>query len=218
MNDRKVTRIITPGTLIDENFMDPFSNNYVLAIHTEPPVKNSDVVGLAWIDLSTGHFFLQSTTFTALPSFLARISPREIVLGEDLESSKDHGLFESLAEDRHIITYQKSCDVKPIEEWASRLESPVSQTAIDSFSPEEVAAGGSLLEYVSTRLQSSDMKLQPPIRQVEVMGIDKHTMRALEIKKTMREDILTGSLLHVVRKTVTKGGARLLETWLSTSS
>lgn len=102
-----------------------------------------------------------------------------------------------------------------MKEWTTQLESPVPQASIDSFSAEEVAAGSSLLDYVATRLQSGDMKLQPPTRQVEVMGIDKHTMRALEIKKTMREDILTGSLLHVVRRTITKGGARLLETWLS---
>jgi DNA mismatch repair ATPase MutS len=59
------------------------------------------------------------------------------------------------------------------------------------------------------------MKLQPPTRQLDMMGIDRNTMRALEIKKTMREDMVTGSLLHTVRRTVTKGGARLLDNWLS---
>lgn len=236
MHDRKVSRIITPGTLIDENFMDPFTNNYVLAIHMEKPFSQELLgeavygegqttlshghhafgqIGLAWLDLSTGHFFTQSTTFPSLPSFLARIGPREIVLGKDLQASKEHGIFTVLAEDRHLITYTDASKVRPLSEWASMLESPVPTRSTNDFTPEEVAAGSALLHYVETRLQGSSMKLQPPSRQLEVMGIDKNTMRALEIKKTIRDDLFTGSLLHTVRRTVTKGGARLLDCWLS---
>ena len=95
------------------------------------------------------------------------------------------------------------------------LESSIPPRLENTFSPEEVAAGSTLLQYVKTRLQGSNMKLQPPTRQLDMMGIDKNTMRALEVKKTMREDMFTGSLLHTVRRTVTKGGARLLDNWLS---
>ncbi|KAH7364493.1 muts domain V-domain-containing protein [Rhexocercosporidium sp. MPI-PUGE-AT-0058] len=235
MHDRRVTRIITPGTLIDENFMDPFSNNYVLAIHTteysmdELPrdslpesilaVRESLPIGLAWLDLSTGHFFTQSTTLSNLPSFLARISPREIVLEKDLQASKDHGIFEVLADDHHhLITYTDPSKTKEISEWEPMLESPVPARSIGEFTAEEAAAGSSLLQYVETRLQGSNMKLQPPLRQLDMMGIDKNTMRALEIRKTMKDDLLTGSLLHTVRRTVTKGGARLLDNWLSSPS
>jgi DNA mismatch repair ATPase MutS len=61
------------------------------------------------------------------------------------------------------------------------------------------------------------MKIQPPSRQYNVMGIDKSTMRALEIKKTIRDDHFAGSLLYTIRRTVTQGGARLLDNWLSKS-
>lgn len=240
MHDRRVARIITPGTLIDENFMDPFSNNYVLSIHIENSgnSKESDEeldpghhsgtttsqedpslpAGLAWLDLSTGHFFTQSTTLSAIPSFLARIGPREIVLDEDLQASKDHGIFTVLAEDHHLITYTNSTEVRPISEWKPMLESPVSPRAAEEFTREEVAAGSVLLQYVETRLLGSNMKLQPPTRQLDMMGVDKNTMRALEIKRSMRDDTATGSLLHTIRRTVTKGGARLLDSWLSESS
>lgn len=234
MHDRRVTRIITPGTLIDENFMDPFSNNYVLAIHIEnatkttteiitpslplsPDLHLSLLVGLAWLDLSTGHFFTQSTTFAALPSFLSRISPREIILDEDLQKSKDHGIFSVLADDHQLITYRGPSEAIPFSKWESMLESPISPRVASEFTTEEIAAGSSVLQYVEARLQGSNMKLQPPVRQLDMMGIDKNTMRALEIKKTMREDVVTGSLLHTVRRTVTKGGARLLDNWLSKS-
>lgn len=226
MHDRRVSRVITPGTLIDENFMDPFSNNYVLAIHANDTLQNSlidtasrsqalvDPIGLAWLDLSTGHFLTQSTTMEMLPAFLARIGPREIVLDEDLQVLKDHGIFTILAEDQHLITYTNVNKVKTILEWTPMLESPVPSSLADTFTAQEIAAGSTLLQYVKTRLLGEKLKLQPPARQLDVMGIDKNTMRALEIRRTMRDYLFKGSLLHTVRRTVTQGGARLLERWL----
>jgi DNA mismatch repair ATPase MutS len=236
MHDRKVSRVITPGTLIDENFMDPFTNNYVLNIHIEKlsealaanhVAENEAVnhnlvdeqsalpIGLAWLDLSTGHFFTQSTTLAVLPSLLARIGPREIVLDESFRAIHDHNLFSTLREDHHLVTYVEASEPKPMSEWSHMLESPVPVKQEGEFTTLEIAAGSTLLQYVETRLQGSAMKLQPPSRQLDVMGIDKNTLRALEIKTTIRDDLFTGSLLHTVRRTVTKGGARLLDSWLS---
>jgi DNA mismatch repair ATPase MutS len=212
MHNRRVSRIVSPGTLIDESFMDPFTNNYVLA------EQLALTIGLAWLDLSTGHFFTQSTHLSALPSFLARVAPREIVLDRDLQSSKDHALFSVLREDRHLITYMGALTSKPIVEWAPMLESSVPAQMASDFTSEEIAAGSVLLQYVETRLQCSNMKLQPPSRQLDVVGIDRNTMRALEIKSTITDHRFAGSLLHTVRRTVTKSGARLLESWLSTST
>ncbi|KAA8570487.1 hypothetical protein EYC84_002760 [Monilinia fructicola] len=215
MHDRRVSRIVTPGTLIDEGFMDPLSNNYVLAIHVQRDSeidmteheRSQRAIGLAWLDLST-----------ELPSFLARIAPREIVLDEEVHSLKNHEIFTILTDEHHIITYAKLPEVRPISEWTHMLESPVSSSSVKTFTEEEISAGSCLLHYVETRLQSTNMKLQPPVRQLNVMGIDKNTMRALEIKKTIKEDNFSGSLLHTIRRTVTKGGARLLENWLASPS
>lgn len=162
MHNRKVSRIITPGTLIDEDFMDPFSNNYVLAIHihnhkntTElqpgSPGSNdygtSPMVGLAWLDLSTGHFFTQSSTLMALPSFLSRIEPREIVLGENLQDLKGHGIFAVLEEADRLVSYVSvSEEAKLISTWTSKLESPIPTKTITDFTPEEIMAGSTLLQ------------------------------------------------------------------------
>ncbi|KAI1006193.1 MutS 1 [Podosphaera aphanis] len=231
MHDRRVARVITPGTLIDENFLDPCSNSYILAIHIDELSSADDAtkdaastpqdairVGLAWLDLSTGHFFTQLTNMAVLPSVLARIGPRETVLDQKFKTFKDHPLFPLLAEGHHFITYSTAAELKQVSDWTPMLESSVPSRSIKSFSPEEVTAGSSLLQYVETRLQGSNMKLQPPIRQLDLMSIDRNTMRALEIKTTTMGDSIVGSLLHTVRRTVTKGGARLLENWLSSPS
>ena len=228
LHDRRVSRVITPGTLIDESFINPLANNYVLAIHADNATYDEDgkhdvsrnqssemTLGLAWLDLSTGHFFTQLSTISALPSFLARVGPREIVVDEDLHATKKHRLLTVLGGDHYVITYMASTESTPISEWSPMLESPVPVTVIDEFLPQEVAAGSALLKYVQTRLQGLDMKMQPPSRQSNVMGIDRNTMAALEIKKTIRDGIFTGSLLHTIRRTVTQGGGRLLDRWLS---
>ncbi|KAH0544168.1 hypothetical protein FGG08_001613 [Glutinoglossum americanum] len=237
MFDRKVTRIITPGTLIDENFMDPYENNFLLGIHMETKILDGTKgnggqtfgadeattvpVGLAWLDLSTGDFFTQSTTLMSLPSAIARIRPREIVLDKSLQALCDHDILLMLQEDRYLVTYhQASPEILPVSAWSPMLEVPVSEKLRAEFTTEEVSAGSSLLGYVRVRLLGMEMKLQPPIRRlaVENMGIDKNSMRALEIKSTLRDGVSKGSLFHAIRRTVTKSGARMLGNWLTSPS
>ncbi|KAL2757469.1 hypothetical protein ACRALDRAFT_1079676 [Sodiomyces alcalophilus JCM 7366] len=250
MHDRRVARIITPGTLIDENFMDPYANNFVLAIHAPPagetpppamPTPTSEAsdqhpsslpaaaaaaafgpmpLGLAWLDLSTGQFFTQTTNLSSLSAVLSRISPREVVLDEELQSNRDHGLFSVLAEDRHLTTYSPMGELTSLADWAPMLESEIPPKTAQAFTTDELAAGSLLLHYVKDRLQGMSMRLQPPLRHeaMQIMTIDKNTMRALEIKQTIRDGCYRGSLLHAIRRTVTKSGTRLLNEWLSAPS
>ncbi|KAI1162393.1 muts domain V [Nemania serpens] len=231
MHDRRVARVITPGTLIDENFIDPYANNYVLAIHIDHEARSSSTsnedpdpfstsVGLAWLDVSTGQFYTQETTVTSISSILSRVGPREIVVDEVLESRRDHRLFSVLAEDKHFITFAPRGEFLPVSEWRPMLESEIPPQTIANFTLNEAQAGSLLLQYVKDRLQGLSMKLQPPLRHenLAVLSMDKNTMRALEIKQTIRDGAFRGSLLHAVRRTVTKGGARLLNSWLSAPS
>ncbi|OHW89856.1 domain V [Colletotrichum incanum] len=264
MHDRRVARIITPGTLIDENFMDPYANNYVLAVHatgTQPggggdgavatsaaaaeeregeapdysshsaadrnvtPATGDPAVpplplGLAWLDLSTGQFYTQTTDLAALSSILSRICPREVVLDSEIQAQADHSLFSILAEDRHLVTYSSFGEIRHLSDWAPMLESDIPQATRDAFTEGEVMAGSLLLHYVKEQLLGLSMKLQPPMRRenMQLMSIDKNSMRSLEIKQTIRDGNFRGSLLHAIRRTVTKSGARLLNDWLSAPS
>ncbi|KAI0537624.1 muts domain V [Xylaria digitata] len=230
MHDRRVTRVITPGTLIDENFIDPYANNYVLAIHlgreachTSTNVHSSQLstgsddlgppstpIGLAWLDVSTGQFYTQATTVTSLSSILSRVGPREIVVDKVLESQRDDRLFSILAEEKHLVTFAPRGDFLPVSEWSPMLESEISAQTLANFTTNEAQAGSLLLH----------LKLQPPLQHenLAVLTIDKNTMRALEIKQTIKDGAFRGSLLHAVRRTVTKGGARLLDSWISAPS
>ncbi|EME43752.1 hypothetical protein DOTSEDRAFT_151250 [Dothistroma septosporum NZE10] len=227
--DRKVTRIVTAGTLIDESFVDPFENNYLLAIHiagalpsTTTDNKNRSAhdyqkrgvrVGCAWIDLPSGDFFTQSTDLGSLPSLVARIGPREIVLDSSLENA-DRIVLQRLISDADLSVHfhTQTPSIATVSDWSPMLEKPVSDHERSEFTPFEVAAGNLVLGYVKEKLGDAGLQLQAPVRRLhdETMTIDRQSLRNLEVRTTLRDGMNQGSLLHAIRQTMTKSGARLL--------
>lgn len=197
--DRRVSRIVTPGTLIDEKFMETGESNYLLSLYTS---ENDTVgsVGLAWMDLSTGEFYVQETGLSSLASEVQRIKPKEIIT-----SSKSLPLPpEFLVSDvGHIL--------QASDDWNTLLTETT-----ESFSYLERLAGSTLIEYVSNNLPGSDISLLPPSKRKdsEIMTLDSSALHSLEIRQSMRDQSIKGSLLHAMRRTVTKSGTRLLSDWL----
>ncbi|OKL56743.1 hypothetical protein UA08_07729 [Talaromyces atroroseus] len=238
--DRKVTRVITPGTLIDEKFIDTSQNNFLLSLYLDTEYYKSQTghegnpfsvahllssssqrVGLAWMDLSTGDFYTQVTTTEMLPSVIARIGAREIVADQRLQNLLGQELQMLVGIDHQLLTFfDGPKSTQPMAEWTHMLEAPVAPQVESSFTSEEVAAGFNLLEYARVQLQGVGMKLQPPRRRHlnESMGIDRNSFRGLEILETTRDSLGKGSLLHAVRRTATKSGARLLRDRLTSPS
>ena len=239
--DRRVARIVTPGTLIDEKFMDPTVNNFILAIYmdldslrassfeNEQPSSQwnllssaSQRVGLAWLDLSTGEFYTQLTMVQLLPSAVARVGAREVLVDQGVRDLVGLPDFQSLTgQDHRLVTFFDFTDQPaPMSEWQSMLESPVSADVAASFTPEEVAAGFNLLNYVREQLQGLNVKLLPPCRRHldQAMGIDRNSLRGLEILETSRDGFGKGSVLHAVRRTATRSGSRLLRDRLTSPS
>jgi DNA mismatch repair ATPase MutS len=225
MYDRKVTRIVTAGTLIDENFMDPFEDNYLLGVHIEDLTAaqlkgqapdhhvRATKVGLSWVDLSSGDFYTQSSDLSSLSSIVARIGPREIVLDASFEELGSSILERLLGDAGHSLHFQVASPSEiSVENWTDLLESPIPKKEQAEFTPGEVAAGSLILGYVRGRLIDTSIKLQPPVRRSaqEYMVIDKQSLRGLEIRQTLKDGLTQGSLLQTIRRTVTKSGARLL--------
>ncbi|KAJ5898660.1 hypothetical protein N7504_008948 [Penicillium tannophilum] len=238
--DRKVARIVTPGTLIDEKFIDPSENNFLLAIYLDIPALEAQSkqhvdpessqhvlsfmpqrVGLSWLDLSTGDFFTQLTTAQTLPSAIARIGAREILVDQNVQDLIGQELQQLVGHEHRLVTFFRYPETfAPMSEWSTMLESPIPEDTHATFTPEEVAAGYSLLEYIRVQLQGSNLKLQPPRRRHldESMSIDRNSLRGLEMLETARDGFGKGSLLHAVRRTSTKSGARLLRDRLTSPS
>ncbi|KAK0911632.1 MutS protein 1 [Friedmanniomyces endolithicus] len=192
MYERKVTRVITAGTLIDE-------------LHGP--------VGLSWVDLSSGDFFTQSSDLATLPSLVARISPREVIFAASTESAGHAQLQKMLGDGGYSIHFHSpALPANSVRDWTPMLEQAVNEKDIEAFTNMEIAAGGLVLAYIKDKLRDTMIRLQPPVRKSdeEYMSIDKQSLRGLEIRNTLRDGTFQGSLLHAVRHTVTKSGARLL--------
>ncbi|KIW33073.1 uncharacterized protein PV07_04568 [Cladophialophora immunda] len=234
-HDRRVTRVITPGTLIDEKFLDPYEYNFLLSINPDPVViepssgstseasdpEREQKIGLAWLDLSTGDFYTQTTGRGSLSSALTRIDPREIVMPSDISEEIRDEVQKIVGHDHRLLTLHKTeSDFVSMTEWNQMLESPVAIGSDEIFSTAEKCAGHRLLDYVRHRLQGVQLRLQPP-RQRElqaILNIDRNSLRGLEILETARDGLGKGSLFHAVKRTSTKSGARLLRDRLTSPS
>ncbi|EEP76682.1 hypothetical protein UREG_01531 [Uncinocarpus reesii 1704] len=238
MFNRKVARIVTPGTLIDEKFMDHYEHNFLLALYIntgDQEAKSVDTtmlssdelssssdqsVGLSWLDLSTGDFFTQHTTRSMLPSALVRIGAKEVMLDEGLGHSLRREIQNLVGQGHRLTYFPRPHSIRPLSAWSDSFESPISLDLAATFSTEETAACHVLLEYVQTQMQGMDVKLQAPRRKhlEDTMIIDRNSLKGLEILETARDGLGKGSLLHAVRRTSTKSGARLLRDRLTSPS
>ena len=237
--DRKVARVVTPGTLVDEKFIDPYENNFLLAISPraiagpDPQIPlpteeglvtiSTHPIGLAWLDLSTGECFTQEATIGSLPSENMRIGAREILLSDDIDESLKQSILNALEHAKNIVTWRpESQSNLRVSDWAPMLETPVSPSKWPEYTEQEVLACSILLRYVEDRLLGLGMKLQAPVKRIgaDVMGIDKNSMKGLELLGTSRTAIEggKGSLLHSMRRTVTRSGTRLLKERISSPS
>ena len=233
--DRRVARVITPGTLIDEPFLNPFENNYLLAISCAYSVGSSRdcSVGLAWIDVSTGEFFSRPSTYDSLRDELAGIGPREVVLDKRLETRKSHPVLQALTEEDNFVSFvslSEDMNGKNVSSSAIRRRDTPDVPALPteevpilpaiSLSLQETTAIDILTTYLHTNLLEHMPTLPSPNQEgtSSRMQIDSHTIKALEIREGIREGGTKGSLLNVIKRTITTGGTRLLARWLCEES
>ncbi|KAI7900807.1 DNA mismatch repair protein MutS [Cokeromyces recurvatus] len=222
---RRITRIITPGTVIEDRFLDSNQYNYLLSIF-----PNKDFIGLAWVDISVGEFIMQRTTLVNLKNDLARIGPREVILPESMRPSDavlEQGLIDQdaydpitkmlVADSSIAISYEPAehYDAYKAGRTLHSMFKRFSETA-PNFSNDELAAGMALILYVNETHVDKKLKWQMPIQFNinESVRIDSAAMTSLELLKSLqgkRMDSLLGTLDH----TSTSAGSRLLTRWIT---
>ena len=198
--ERKITRIITSGTITDENLLDAKTNNFLLSIYS-----SDEKIGLAWCDISTGETFYSNTTHDDLNNELSSINPKEIILPEDSFKNlsiknQDFKVSEFLSK-----YYDRRLSQRYIKEMYN-----ISQIAgFGHMEDEETSAMGGLLSYIEMTQMGKKVKLQNPknITINNYMSIDTATKNSLELLKTNAGDY-KGSLLDTIDYTQTAAGGR----------
>jgi len=209
---REVVRLVTPGTLTEDSLLDARRHNFLAAYHMV-----RDEGALAWVDISTGAFHVMPCAGVALGPELARLTPKELIVVDGSESDwagivSDSGAtlttlgaaaFDSTAGEKRL------CDLYKIG----------SLDAFGGFSRAEIAAMSAVAEYLDITQKGNLPLLRPPVQegQSAAMQIDAATRRSLELTHSMSGG-KQGSLLYCIDRTVTAGGARLLERRLSSPS
>lgn len=208
---RDVVRVITQGTLTEDSLLEKGTNNYLASV-----VDTGGELGLSWLDLSTGNFTLQPVSLQGLAAALERVAPSEILIPDRLAQKQE--LFELWNQHKSRLTVQPASRFDS-ENARKRLETIFGVGTLESFggfSRAEIAAAGSLIDYVELTQKGKLPRLSPP-RQLQsgaIMEIDAATRRNLELVRTLSGE-RRGSLLSVIDKTVTGAGARLLAARIS---
>ncbi len=198
--DRGVVRVVTAGTLTDENMLDEKKNNYLCIIY-----KNNGFA-LAFSDISTGEVFVTAVSDKAEAiNEIVRYLPSEIVLNDSANQSGVAGGF-----DVSISEYGAEFFEADSEKIKAQFKSA------PELSLEQECAVSAMIKYLEHTQKSrvSYVDTLTVYGTKEYMDIDSATRRNLEITETMREKARRGSLLGVLDRTKTSMGARKLKQWL----
>jgi DNA mismatch repair protein MutS len=219
---REVTRILTPGTLLEDGMLNARRNNYLAAV-----VIANHHWGLAYADISTGEFLTtQESNLELLTQELMRLQPAEVLIPTN---APDLG---ALLRPGEKSPHLPEC-LPPAFCYALRSQVPFTQPesrarllqkfkvrSLEGFGCDDkalaVRAAGGLLEY----LEDTQKENQVPLQRLrtytlsDFLIIDHQTRRNLEITQTVRDGTFHGSLLWALDRTSTAMGGRALRRWL----
>ena len=208
---RDVIRIVTPGTVIEDNMLDERANNFLLSV-----CFSGDKAGLAFADVSTGEFFVHEITSPedTLADEMARIQAIEVITGD-------------LVRLRACLRREDaSCSEQPAAwyQYQNASDALCAHFHLKDLSPlglsEEyrlgACAAGALMRYLSDTQKNAlehitDLRIY---QGSSFMLLDRNTRRNLELTESIRSRARKGSLLWLLDKTSTAMGGRLLRSWI----
>ena len=203
---RDVTRVVTPGTVIEQSMLDERQNNYLLSV-----CLDSKRAGLSFIDVSTGEFFVYEidNAHDRLRDEIVRISPKEIIANQPLPANASQRPVDL----RDTGTYQLS-------KAKNALLSHFNVQSLDTFGIEHlklaVRAAGALMKYLQ-ETQKNALEHITSIAEYHdkrYMMLDHTARRNLELTETMRSRQKYGSLLGILDYTCTAMGGRMLRSFI----
>ena len=203
---REVVRVVTPGTITEDSLLDARRHNYLAAV-----ADVGEGLGFAWLDMSTGAFFVQSVRLSDLNATLARIEPGELLVPERLNTRVEFaGIFSEIG---GALAPMANSHFDS-EAGRKHLQSIFEVKALDAFGDfqrAEISAAAAVVTYVELTQKGKLPRLQRLQRLSggETMEIDAATRRNLELVQTMSGG-RDGSLLSVIDRTITGPGGRLL--------
>jgi DNA mismatch repair protein MutS len=211
---REVVRVVTPGMVVENEYLDARSNNFVLAL-----CRTGERFGLAALDISTAGFRVAETgDLRAILDEIGRIAPAEALLPESDRIDADFARL-TAALDGASVTRLPARHFDPDAARASLLEQ-FGTVSLAGFGcedlPAAVGAAGALLHYVGETQKGrlAHIRGLETDRLDDYLWVDDRSCRNLELTANLQDGRRKGSLLDVLDRTVTAMGGRLLKRWL----
>jgi DNA mismatch repair protein MutS len=199
---REITRIVTPGTVIEPSMLEESCNNFLASV-----VQNNDMIGLALTDVSTGEFLTTEIPAERLTSELAKFRPAEVITPFALNWD---GIRQQVLEEDF---FSRENALKALQGrfgpgWQEKLRLADKDLSI--------RACGAILTY----LHNSHFDAMGHLKDIrlysgsEYMVLDEVTLRNLEILRNIRDRSRRGTLLEFLSETKTPMGTRTLARWI----
>lgn len=203
---REVVRTVTPGTIIEDDFLDSKTNNYLLSLFKD------EKIGVSFLDISTGEFFVFNTDVDNLITDLTKINPAEILVPDSFDSKLQETISRVLnttITEQPFIYFSKDFGEEKIKDVFQILS--LKSFGIDNC-PEIIGATGALLQYVEYT-QKAKLKNAQKIHffdKEKYLSLDAHTIKNLEILHNS-EGQNKNTLFSVLDFTKTPMGTRFLK-------
>jgi DNA mismatch repair protein MutS len=220
---REVVRIITPGMILNEKLLDKGANNFLLALS-----KTREAVGIAYLDISTGTFRTTQidNKHSKIPPVLIdevlKVDPSEILLPGYFKNDPTYKALHQAFEGRQI-SYLDKADFE-WEEAKEQLLTKFNTRSLEGFGIEgmraSISAAGAILSYIqdTQRTEGTHIFQISPYSLDDFLIIDERSSINLELLTNIRnpdnKSAKKGSLIHILDKTVTAMGSRLLRNWI----
>jgi len=216
---RDVVRVITPGMIIEDEFLDKGSNNYILAVALSGQSLGSQSMGLSFLDISTATFRLcESDNINGMLDEILRISPSELIISEKARGNPIlTPVLEAVSEKAITFLEDRIFDHRRCRQ---NLLSQFNTVSLEGFGCEGlklgIGAAGAILAYVKdTQKQAVDHIAAIETYQLDnYLWVDDLSCRNLELLQNIRNGTTKGTLLNVIDHTVSAMGARLMKHWL----
>jgi len=217
---RDVVRIITPGTLTDDILLDAKKENFLCAVS----LGARKDAALSWVDISTGHFFVQQIAEEKLLDELLRLSPAECLLPDrrgELFEAETRKLAEEIRQlTNAIVTERPSWYFDPYQA-RQRLLKHFGTATLEGFGIGDgdeslIPPAGAIIEYLNEtqRTALGHIRSLKKLDRQRFLQIDPASLRSLEVLYTARQGSKKGSLLDCLDHTLTGMGGRMFRSWL----
>jgi DNA mismatch repair protein MutS len=212
---REVTEVVTRGTALSENYLEAKSNNYLAAVY---PAPGEDKYGLSYLDLSTGHFAVAEGGLEEVAGELYRMNAQELLYPEAAELPPELDRFR----DRERLPFTAlPKGYFHLDEGVASLQRHFKVHSLEAFGcthlPLALRAASAALAYAkdSKKSELSHLVQLTATRFDRYMTLDEATVRNLELIKPIHGEDESGTLFHLLDRTVTAMGGRTLKFWLT---